>query len=136
MATNPITRIETLQVDLDDQPGALAKVFGALREMGVNVHSSWGFVTHPGKGRVILYPSDSKKAREALSKLGSTVDTVPACLVKSEDKLGAYAELLGKITKAGVNLHATDAMAINGTMVAVFFARDQEWPKLCKALGC
>jgi len=51
-------------------------------------------------------------------------------------RLDTYAELLQKIAKAGINLHATDALSTNGRFATVFFADQKDIPNLCTALGC
>jgi predicted amino acid-binding ACT domain protein len=59
-----------------------------------------------------------------------------ACYAEGSDQVGVYADLLQKIAKAGINLHATDAFAVGGKFATVFFAEQKDVPALCKALGC
>ena len=59
-----------------------------------------------------------------------------ACWIEGEDKVGTYAETLGKIAKAGVNIGATDAFSIDGRFASVLFvAEPNQFPVLCKALN-
>ncbi len=129
-------KIQTLVVSLETKPGALAHIYGAFREENVNVLASWGYEMGPGQAQAVLYPEDFTKAKKVLTQLGLKPTESYACYATGDDKVGAYAELLHKISKAGINLHATDAFSINGKWATVFFAEEKDLPTLCNALGC
>ncbi len=129
-------RIETVTVALEAKPGGLAKVFGAFRESGVNILAQWSFEMEPGKAQGIFYPQDIDAAKGVLTKMGLAPAVLGACYVEGDDRVGAYSEVLDRVSKAGVNLHACDAFGIGGKFVSVLFADDKDIPALCKALGC
>jgi hypothetical protein len=133
MATK-VKRITTLTISLEAAPGALSAVYSAFKEAGVNILASWGYEMGPGQAQAHFYAADEKKAKEVLTKIGKKPSSDDAVYAEGDDKLGAYAELLAKIAKAGVNISATDAFAQQGRFAAVFFSDDV--PALCKALGC
>lgn len=129
-------KIQTLEVNLNTKPGELSKVYTTLKEYNVDVIASWGFEMGPNQAKAIIYPTDINKAKTALAKLNLPVKPAQACYVTGDNKPGAYAELLDKIAKSGVNLHATDAFGIGNKFATVFFTEDKDYPTLCKALGC
>ena len=135
MATK-VTKIETLTVDLETKPGALAQIYAAFQEAGVNVHSNWAYEMGPGKAQAIFHVSHIGKASDVLTKLGKNPETGTACRAEGEETTGIYHELLQKIAAAGVNLDATDAYGIGGKFAAVFFAGPKDQAALCKALDC
>jgi len=129
-------KAETLTVKLETKPGSLAQICGALRESGVNVISCWAYEMGPGEAQAHFYAADTKKAKDVLNKMGRKPEMGKICFAEGEDTLGCYSDLLTKISKAGVNLHATDAFGIGGKFGAAFFCDDKDFPALCKALGC
>ncbi|MEE8424338.1 MAG: hypothetical protein V3S11_00840 [Elusimicrobiota bacterium] len=135
MATT-VTKIQTLTVNLETKPGALAQVYTAFAESGINVISSWAFEMGPGKAQGIFHVADVGKAVDVLTKLGMDPRTGTACRAEGDDTIGVYNELLRKIAAAGVNLDASDAYGIGGKFAAVFFAEESQQAGLCKALGC
>ena len=131
-----VKRIQTVDVSLATEPGSLARVFSAFREAGVNVIASWGYEMGPGEAKAHFYVNDLTKTKDTLAKMGLKTQLTDACWIEGDDKVGAYAELLGKVSKAGVNIGATDAFSINGKFASVLFAADsKKFPEMCKALN-
>ena len=128
--------IQTLEVNLETKPGALAKIYSAFKEANVNVIASWGYEMGPDEARAILYPTDLAKAKSVLTELGLSLTVRKACYAECEDKVGTYADLLNKIAVAGVNITATDAFGVNGRCATVFFCDTKDYSALCRALGC
>jgi len=135
MATHA-KKIETLRVPLETKPGALAKVYGAFKEAKVNIIASWGYQMGPDQGQAHFYAADTAKAKDVLQKMGLKPVTENACFAEGDDQVGVYADLLQKISKAGVNIEATDAIGVHGKFATVLFADQKNIPALCKALGC
>lgn len=133
MATQ-IKKIQTLTVPLDAKPGALAKVYGAFQEAGVNILASWAYEMGPGQAQAHFYAENTTKAKDCLTKLGKKTTLDDAVFAEGDDRVGVYAEILGKAAKANVNLSATDAFAVKGRFATVLFAEDTA--ALCKVLGC
>lgn len=115
-------KIQTLDVPLVAKPGALAQVYGAFKEAGINVIASWGYQMGPNEAQAHFYVSDIEKTRNVLTKMGMKPTLTDACWVEGDDKIGQYAEVLGKVAKAGVNISATDAFSIGNRWATVLFA--------------
>jgi hypothetical protein len=60
-------------VQLDDRPGALARVASALAERGVNITGIVG-VAEDTDGALMLTTSDAEQTREAFTALGVAFD--------------------------------------------------------------
>ncbi len=133
MATN-VKKITTLTVPLDAKAGSLSQVYSAFKEAGINILASWAYEMGPGQAQAHFYAADTTKAKDVLTKMGRKPTLDDAVYAEGDDRTGVYAELLGKVAKAGVNIEATDAFGVNGKFATVFFAKDTA--ALCKALGC
>ena len=129
-------RIQTVDVSLPTEPGALAKVFGIFREAKINCWASWGYEMGPNQGQAHFYVRDPELAMKTLNTAGMNPKKTDAIWFEGDDHLGQYAELLTKIQKAGVNIGATDAFAIGNRFATVIFpANAKDYPALCKALN-
>jgi hypothetical protein len=129
-------RIQTLDVNLQAQPGALAQVYNAFRETGVDVIASWGYEMGPNQAQAHFYVADQDKAKATLTKMGLKPKFNNACWIEGENKVGAYAEVLAKLAKANINIGATDAFGVGNRFASVIFTADaKDFEKLCKTLN-
>lgn len=129
-----LKKITLLDVPLDTKPGALAEIYFAFRGAGLSVKASWAYETGPGKGMAHLYVEDVDAAEKVLDSIHKKHSRAHAVWAEGIDEVGVYAALLQKISSAGVNLHATDAMGVGGQFACAFWAEDKDFPALCKAL--
>lgn len=134
--TTSTRRIQTLITSLETGPGSLARVYRGFREAEVNVISSWAYEMGPGEAQGIFYPSDLNRARDALASLGLDPRLGEAVYVEGDDRVGVYADVLDRVAKAGVSLHASDAFAVGDRFATVLFTDEASFPALCRALGC
>lgn len=106
------------RVVLDDKPGELAKLAGALAEKGINIRTG-GATTHASKGVVVLIPSDETKTREVLEaqKFSFTEDEV--LIARLEDKPGALAQLAKNLAAAGINIKSFIPLPTGGPTIEV-----------------
>lgn len=134
MAATEFKRIKTITVHLDTHAGALCEVYVAFRDADVNVNASWGYEMGPGNAEAIFYVDNLNKAIEVLKGIGKKPQIGEAVWACGDDQLGVYAEPLESIADAGINLHATDAMAVGNKFVTVFFCGEADIDDLCKVL--
>lgn len=131
-----IKKIQTLDVTLPAEVGSLARIYNGFKEAGVNVIASWGYEMGPKQAQAHFYVTDLDKTKTTLTKMGMKPTVGNACWIEGEDKVGTYAETLGKIAKAGINIGATDAFSIDGRFASVLFvAEPNQFPNLCKTLN-
>jgi hypothetical protein len=129
-------RIQTVDVSLPAEAGSLARIYSGFREEGINVIASWGYEMGPGQAQAHFYVTDMEKTKTTLKKMGLKPTLTNAVWFEGSDKVGAYAEVLGKVAKAGINIGATDAFAIDGRFASVLFTtNEKDFTPLCKALN-
>ena len=133
---NSAKKIQIIDINLETKPGALARVYRGFQESNISVTASWGYEMGPNQANAHFYVQEPKKALDVLTKMGLKPKTSWAVWCEGKDKAGAYADALTKIEKAGVNVHATDAFALEGQLGSVFFVDEKDLPATCKALGC
>src|SRR5580704_9728797 len=90
-------KIQTLDVELEPKTGALAKVYGAFKEAGVNITASWAYEMGPGEAEARFFTNDLNKAKTVLSKMGLEPQVGNAVFIEGDDRVGGYADILGKI---------------------------------------
>jgi hypothetical protein len=114
---------KVFHVTLDDRPGELSKLTGALAEKGINLRSS-GAATLGGKGVVSLITSDEPKTRDVLRTQRFTFSEDEALIAKLEDKPGALAQVAKSLAAARVNVKGYTLLSSSGTRVEVALAVD------------
>ena len=108
-------------IELENTPGALAKVTAAIAERGIDITSFSG-ATCGTSGTVCLLTNDEAGTRRALQDGGFTsheIEVVPAALVNKPGSLAAAAR---KLAAAGVNIEAALPTGMSGSNVVVEFA--------------
>lgn len=106
-----------LKITLDDQPGELARLGGALGGAGVNIEGVVG-VTAGGRGEIHVLVEDASAARAALEGAGISVDEArEVAVVDCEDTPGAMGRLARNLADAGVNV--TLAYLATGTRLVI-----------------
>src|SRR5260370_25137 len=86
-----IRRVEYRYVEVDDKPGAGARVFGALEQQGVSLLSMTAFPKSAGKAQIDLVAS-SGDLEKAAAKAGLKLSPKKqAIFVSGQDRSGAVA---------------------------------------------
>ncbi len=115
------TELKVLQVSLEDRPGALAEVAGAIAAAGINIEAVLAYSVG-GQTEAHLAFVDGGAARSALEGAGHRVaGERNAFVVQMEDRVGALAELTQRL--AGVNLSLTHLATNNRLLLS---ADDEE----------
>lgn len=93
-----------LVIDVENTPGALARVATAVSDAGVNLAAATCIGTGERAELHILVPHpEAAKHSLALAQLGVTRER-EVVVIDVEDRPGVLADLARKIAKAGVNL--------------------------------
>jgi hypothetical protein len=93
-----------LVIDIENTPGALARVAAAISDAGVNIAAA----TCVGPGEraelhILVPHAEAAKHALAISQVGVTRER-EVVVVDVEDRPGVLADLTRKIARAGVNL--------------------------------
>jgi hypothetical protein len=131
-----IRLVEYFYIEAPDKPGEAFRVLNHLKQAGVNLLAFSGFP----KGRraqldfIPVDPAAFKTAaKQARLKL---VGPKKGFLIQGEDRLGALAEILGKLAEGAINVTATDAVTAGaGRYGVLLWVKPRDVKKAAKVLG-
>jgi hypothetical protein len=131
-----VNLVEYFYVEAPDKPGEGLGFLAQLKEAGVNLMAFSGFP----KGRrtqLDFIPADPG-AFKAVAKKGKwkVVGPKKGFLIQGDDRIGALADLLGKLAGAEINVTATDAIAAGADRyAALLWVKPRDVKRAAKALG-
>jgi hypothetical protein len=130
-----IQRVQYFYTEVTDKPGEGLKVLNALSDEGVNLLA---FVAFP-KGRraqLDFVPLDQAAFKAATEKAKvKLVGPKTTFLVKGDQRTGAIAETVAKLSGAGINITALQAVAAGaGRYGAILWVKPRDVNKAAKVL--
>ena len=123
-------------VMVPDKPGEGARILGELKSAGVNLVAYSGFPSGRG-AQLDVVPTDPA-AFTAVAKRNKWKVKGPkrVFLVEGDDRLGACADVLGRLAGAKVNVTAMDAVAVGGGRYgALLWVKARDVKKAASVLG-
>jgi hypothetical protein len=131
-----IRKVDYYYITLADKPGEGARLFGALRDAGVNLMAIHAFPS-ARRSQIDLVPTDAAaflNAAKAAKLKVSKPKTV--FLVEGDDRVGAMAQMLTRLGVAGINVIATSAVRTGpGRYGALLWVKPRDVKKASDALG-
>jgi len=106
-----IKRVEYYSVTIAHKLGEGSRLLGTLSAGGVDFTAVWGYPLKAKTAQVDLLPADPAVFKKVAKKAGLTLTKHAGLLVQGDDKPGAVAEALGKLSAAGLKLHAAQALS-------------------------
>ena len=130
-----IQRVQYFYTEVPDKPGEGAKVLGTLKEAGVNLLA---FVAFP-KGRraqLDFVPVDQAAFKEAAKKAKiKLVGPKTGFLIQGDDRAGAVADIVSKLSDAKINITALQGIAAGvGRYGAILWVKPRDVNKTTKVL--
>ena len=130
-----IQRIQYFYTEVADKPGEGAKVLGVLKEAGINLQACVAFP----KGRraqIDFVPNDHAAFKEAAKKAKiKLVGPKTGFLIQGEDRTGAVAEIVFKLSDAKINITALQAVAAGaGRYGAILWVKPRDVNRAAKVL--
>ena len=107
-------------VELDNRPGELARLAGALGRAGVNMTTGAGFGLN-STGAFAFLTDDETGARAALDDHGFRYRTSEVVEATVADQAGALAEVAQRLAARGVNVDVVLPIATSGGRMVVAF---------------
>ncbi len=107
----------------EDEPGIMAKVTGAINEMGVNIEAICAY-GREGKASFWLVTSDNQSAVGALSAKGFNCQEEEVVVLELPDTPGALDAVAQKLASDGLNLRFIYASGTGTTTLVVLKADD------------
>jgi len=98
-----------------DKPGEARKLLEFLSEKAVNLLAFTAFPLGEGQSQLDFYPTDAEVLKKAAEDANiALIGPKKAFLIQGEDHVGALYEFHLKLSNAGVNVRAADAV-VDGT---------------------
>ena len=132
-----IRRIDYYYVAVPDKPGEAARILSLLHQAGVNLLGFCGFPKGARKAQLDFLPEDAAAFAKAARKAGLQLSKKKTgFLIQGEDQPGAVAVLVGKLSAAGINVTALQAIAAGaGCYGAILWVKAPDLRKAAKILG-
>src|SRR2546421_9232223 len=130
-----IRRVDYFYVEVPDKPGEGVRVLAALKEAGIDLLNFTAFPTGNGKAQIDLVAQNADALTRAAKTAGLTLSgRKQAFFVQGQNRAGAAAETLRKISDAGVNIRAANGSAGQGGYGMTVSAGP--WAAAAPARGC
>jgi hypothetical protein len=131
-----IRRIDYFYVEVPDQPGEGVRVLVALKEAGVNLLSFTAFPTASGKTQLDLVPEDPEALQKAVKNARYQLSArKEAFFVQGDNRVGAAADVLRKLSSAGINVRAANGAAAPGGFGLILWVAPGDYAKAAQVLG-
>ena len=116
-----VERVDVWAANIEDQPGGLAGVLSALRDVGADLQMiiARRAPQEPGRGVVFVTPLQGDREIAAAAEAGFNVtQTLHSVRVMGRNRPGAAAELTQTLADGGINLRGFSASVIGSQFVA------------------
>jgi hypothetical protein len=110
-------------IHVTDRPGEIARVANALARKDVNIKSIAG-MGFSNQGVIRIIADDIEAARSALRDGNIRFEECELVTALLENKAGELADIAGKLSNAGLNVHAVYVIGLEGDLVELAFAVD------------
>jgi hypothetical protein len=131
-----IRKVDYFYVEVPDKAGEGVRVLGALKEAGINLLNVTAFPTSGGKAQIDLVTQDGDALERAAKKAGFKLSPrKQAFFVQGQNRAGAAAEVLRKLSEAGVNVRAANGSAGQGGFGMILWVAPADIAAAAKALG-
>ncbi len=115
-----ITKTDVWAVEIQDQPGGLAKVMEVIAEAGANLECviARRQADKPGTGVAFVTPLKGRKVAAAAATVGfHATKRVATLKVEGTDRPGMGARLVRALAKAGINLRGVSGATLGRNFV-------------------
>src|SRR5262245_14918905 len=131
-----IKRAEYFHVQVPNKPGEGARHLSALAEAGVNLLAFSGFPEGRG-AQLDFVPEDPAAFRQVAKKARWKISGPKRCFVAAgDDRVGVIAEAVRKLSDAGINITAVDAVCAGaGRYGAIMWVAPRDVTRATRLLG-
>jgi hypothetical protein len=129
--------VDYYYVTVPDAPGEGQRILAALRDSGVNLLAYLGFPVEGGRSQLDLVPEDAGSLEGVAERLGLTLSEAKrAFLIQGDDRVGAVADVVGKLAEANINVTAAAATAAgSGRYGMILWVAPADYERAAEALG-
>jgi hypothetical protein len=130
-----VRQIDYFYIEVPNKVGEGAKALQALKDAGVNLLAFSGFPSGR-RAQLDFFPADSA-AFKTVARANRWKLTGPkrGFLVQGDDRIGAVADLVGKLAEAKINVIAVDAVSVDERYGALCWVASRDVKKAATLLG-
>jgi hypothetical protein len=131
-----IRKVDYYYVTAPDKPGEGARIFGALRDAGVNLLAAHAFPS-ASKSQIDVVPADTVAFLSAAKNAGLKLSKPKTMfLIEGDDRVGALTSTLSRLGAAGINVTALSAVRTGaGRYGALLWVNAKDVRKAAETLG-
>jgi hypothetical protein len=129
--------VDYFYVTVPDTPGEGKRLLSALKDSGVNLLAFLGFPLGSGQSQLDLVPEDPEALRAAAEQAGVTLSEAKrAFFIQGDDRVGAVADTMEKLSEASINLTAAAATSAgSGRYGMIVWVAPEDYERTAAALG-
>ena len=130
-----VRQIDYFYIEVPNRVGEGAKILRAVKDAGVNLVAFSGFPS--GRtAQLDFFPADSAAFKQlAKANRWKVVGPKRGFLVQGDDRIGAVADLVGKLADAKIDVIAIDAVAVDERYGALCWVAPRSLKKAAAILG-
>lgn len=131
-----IRQVDYFHVETPNRPGEAANILARIKAEGVNLLAFSGF-PRAKQSQLDFIPADREAFKKAARRAGVKLSArKTGFLVQGGDRVGALADLLGKLAAAKINVTAVDAICAGDDRYgAILWVKPPDLRRAAKALG-
>src|ERR687887_262844 len=130
-----VRQVDYFYIEVLNRVGEGAKILRALKDAGVNLVAFSGFPSGR-KAQLDFFPADASTFRQvAKANRWKIVGPKRGFLVQGDDRIGAVADLVGKLADAKIDVIAIDAVAVDERYGALCWVAAGSLKKAAAILG-
>jgi hypothetical protein len=130
-----VRELDYFYVEVPNKMGEGAKVLRALKDAGVNLTAFSGFPVGR-RAQLDFFPGDSAAFKKvARANRWKVVGPKRGFLIQGDDRVGAVAEIVGKLADAKIDVVAVDAVCVDARYGALCWVAPRNRKKAAQLLG-
>jgi hypothetical protein len=130
-----VRQIDYFYMEVPNKVGEGAKVLQILKDAGVNLIAFSGFPSGR-RAQLDFFPADAAAFKSvAKANRWKLVGPKRGFLVQGDDRLGAIADLVGKLAAANISIIAVDAVSVEERYGALCWVAPRDAKKAATLLG-
>ena len=127
--------VDYYYMQVAQKAGEAAKVLRALKDAGVNLVAFSGF-PEGRRAQLDFIPSDAAAFKSAAKANNwRLVGPKRGFLIQGDDRVGAVADIVGKLADAKINITAIDAICADGRYGCLCWVAQRDVKKAARVLG-
>ena len=132
-----VRRVAYFQATVRDQPGEAYKLLSQFVNQGINLLAFTAVPAGPSSTQLTIFPEDPERLSHTAKQAGlELAEPGLALLVQGDDRLGALADIHGKLFEANVNVYASSGVTDGrGGYGYVLYVRPDEYERAAAAIG-